>query len=587
MIAFRKLSAVLTPKERTRAAVLLGLMIIGSLAETASIGLIIPTMGLMFNAGAAADHPWLQSFLARLGQPSHNQLVVGGILVLFALYLSKAVLLGFLTWKQNRFLFAVRAALSERLFQGYLRQPWSFHLQRNSAQLINILATETNQFTANALLPALIVVAESMVLFGIAILLILAEPTGALVLVALIGLAAWSFQRLARDHLLRWGRARLHHEGYRVQHLQQGLGAAKEVILLGREAEFLAQYSAHNVRSTRAVELQNTIQQMPRLFIEVFALGGLTILALTMVWQGKPPATVLATLGLFAIAAIRLMPSTSRIVAGLQSLRNAEPVIDTLRREFLLLEDRAGPAPNAPLPFNDRITLEGVTYQYEPAMAPSLCNISLWIPRGASIGFIGGSGAGKSTLVDVILGLLTPTRGQVKVDGVDVLTNLRGWQNQIGYVPQSIFLTDDSLRRNVALGLPEDQIDDTAVRRALRAVQLETFVSNLPEGLETRVGERGVRLSGGQRQRIGIARALYHDPQVLVLDEATSALDTETEEAVMAAVNAFVGQKTLVVVAHRMSTVARCDVLYRLEHGKIVEGRNLMSAHTCEPSGAS
>jgi ABC-type multidrug transport system fused ATPase/permease subunit len=570
MITFKKLFAMLTRKQRRTASVLLGLMFVGTIAETASIGLIIPVTALMFDPDAA-NRPWIQALLVSLGRPTQAQLVVGGMLALFCLYLSKAIFLAFLAWRQNKFVFGVRAVISQRLFQGYLRQPWSFHLQRNSGQLINILATETNQFTGGALLPALQLIAELMVLVGISALLVLVEPTGAFVLFAVIGLAIWCFQQMTRGPLLSWGQARLDHECNRIQHLQQGFGGAKEIKLLGREAEFLDQYRVHNFGSARVVEYLNTLQQVPRLLIEVLAMGCLAILVLIMVWQDRTPAAVLQTLGLFAVAAFRLMPSVNRIINTSQSLRNARPVIDTLQREFSLLQDDAPIEGCAPLNFEQFIKLENVAYKYDDAKASALSDISLSIPRGASIGFIGASGAGKSTIVDVILGLLTPTVGKVSVDGVDIRTNLREWQKRIGYVPQSIFLTDESLRRNVAFGLPQDQIDDAAVRRAIRAAQLETFVSSLPDGLETLVGERGVRLSGGQRQRIGIARALYHDPQVLVLDEATSALDNATEEAVMVGVNALIGQKTLVIVAHRLSTVARCDVLYALEQGRIVE----------------
>lgn len=562
---------LLTPKQRRQAVVLLGLMFVGALVETASIGLIIPAVALMAQVDLTSSYPLLQPLLEFLGQPTQNQLIAGGMVVLFAVYLFKALFLAFLTWRQNAFIFGVRAVLSQRLFTGYLHQPWSFHLQRNSAQLINILANETNLFTASALQPALLLLAEVLVLAGTFTLLIVVEPLGTLVLMGVVGFAAWSFQRITGSHLLRWGKARQYHESQRIQHVQQGLGGAKEIKLLGREAEFLDRYSTHNIGSTRVVEWQNTLQQLPRLWIEVLAVGGLATLVLVMIAQGKPPATMLATFGLFAVAAFRVMPSANRAIGALQSLRYARPVVDTLHQELIALDESLAPKKGGPLAFSKAIVLESVGYRYPGASAASLNDITLRIPNGASIGFVGGSGAGKSTLVDLILGLLTPTTGQVRVDGVDIQTNLRGWQDQIGYVPQTVFLTDDSLRCNVAFGVSEDQIDDSAVQRALRAAQLEGFVNSLPEGVQTLVGERGVRLSGGQRQRIGIARALYHDPQVLVLDEATSALDTATEESVMAAVNRLIGEKTLIIVAHRLSTVARCGRLYRLEKGQIVD----------------
>lgn len=568
---------ILPSKQRRQAVALLVLMVIGALIETASVGLVIPGLALIAQVDLAENYPRLRPLLYFLGQPTQSQLIFGGMVVLFVVYFVKALFLAFLAWRQNAFIFGVRATLSQRLFAGYLRQPWSFHLQRNSAQLINILANETNQFTASALQPALLLLTEVLVLAGIFTLLIVVEPFGTLVLMGVVGFGAWSFQRMTSSHLLRWGKARQYHESQRIQHVQQGLGGAKDVKLLGREAEFLARYSTHNIGSTRVVEWQNTLQQLPRLWIEVLAVGGLAILVMVMIAQGKPPATMLPTFGLFAVAAFRVMPSAYRAIGALQSLRYARPVVDTLHQELMQLDESLVPEKGGPVAFSKAIVLEGVSYQYPGAAAAALSDITLKILRGASIGFVGGSGAGKSTLVDLILGLLTPTTGQVRVDGVDIQTNLRGWQDQIGYVPQTVFLTDDSLRCNVAFGLSEDQIDDSAVHRALRAAQLEEFVISLPEGVQTLVGERGVRLSGGQRQRIGIARALYHDPQVLVLDEATSALDTATEEGVMAAVYSLIGEKTLIIVAHRLSTVARCDWLYRLEKGRIVDEGSFQS----------
>lgn len=570
----KKVLALLTRKQRHQGARLLGLMILGSLVETASIGLLIPALALMAHEDLAGSYPLLLPLLEALGHPTQNQLIIGGMAMLFCVYFTKALFLAYLTWRQNAFVFCVRADISQRLFTGYLRQSWAFHLQRNSAQMINILATETNQLTGSALQPALLLVSETLVLAGIFTLLAVAEGFGVLVLVAVLGTATWFFHRFTGGHLLRWGQARQHHEYLRIQHAQQGLGGVKDVKLLGREDEFLALYSAHNVGSARAVEWQNTFQQLPRLWLEVLAVGGLAILVLVMIGQGRPAEDVLITLGLFAMATFRITPSANRAVGAIQSLRYASPAVDSIHREILKLEEYVTPTSKGSLNFCKEVSLTGVSYHYPQAAFESLSNITLTIPRGISVGIVGESGAGKSTLVDLLLGLLTPNTGCVRVDDADIQTNLRGWQDLIGYVPQSIYLTDDSLRRNVAFGLSEDQIDDDAVQRAIHSAKLEDFVKGLPEGIQTVVGERGVRLSGGQRQRIGIARALYHDPEVLVLDEATSALDTATEEGVMAAVNALIGMKTLIIIAHRLSTVAHCDRLYRLERGRVVDEGN-------------
>jgi ABC-type multidrug transport system fused ATPase/permease subunit len=566
-----KIYAILTPPERRRAAVLLGLMFVGMMLETLGIGLIIPAISLLVQGDVASNYPQLKPVLASLGNPTRTQLVTGGMLTLVAVYLIKAAFLAFLAWRQTKFSFDVQANLSQRLFTTYLRQPYTFHLQRNSAQLIRNAIKEVAQFVGGAITPGLLLIAEGLVIIGVAILLLIVEPLGAVIVVLVLGVAGWTFQRATRAQISRWGIARQIHEGLRLQHLQQGLGGAKDVKLLGRESDFLAQFKEHNTQSARVGQFEATLQQLPRLWLELLGVAGLATLVLTMLAQGRNLATIVPTLGLFAVAAFRLMPSINRVLIAVQALRYGRPAINTLYEELkLAAPDPALKGPATP-PFRSEIRLTGVSFTYATGVAPAIDSLSICIEKGEAVGFVGPSGSGKSTLVDIIMGLLTPSSGQVAVDGKDIQHNLRAWQDQIGYVPQSIYLTDDTLRRNIAFGLANDQINDAAVLRAVKAAQLEEFVNTLPKGLATRVGERGVRLSGGQRQRIGIARALYHDPGVLVLDEATSALDAATERDVMRAVTALQGSKTVLIVAHRTSTVESCDRLYKLVQGKVVE----------------
>ena len=570
MTTSQKLWRLLSAQQRRSAGVLLGLMLVGMLLETFGVGLIIPAMAMMTQNDLAAKYPFVAPILQLLGNPSHKQQLLGGLLVLVGIYAIKAVFLGLLAWRQSRFAHDLQASLSYRLFAGYLRQPYSFHLQRNSAQLMRNIISSVNGIT-NVVQQGLILISEALVLFGFSALLLWVEPGGALVVVVTLGTAAWAFHRFTRKRIERWGKASQLHEGLRIQHLQQGLGGAKDVKLLGREHDFLAQFKIHNLSSTLVAERRSTLQAFPRLFLELLAVSGLAALVIIMLSQGKQVDELLPTLGLFAAAAFRLMPSINRVMAALQAVRFSHPVIDTVFKEMQLVDVPPTIATGAVLPLKKELRLEGVRFRYPMAESESLLLDVLSIPCGAAVGFVGGSGAGKSTLVDVVLGLLTPDQGSVRVDGVDIQQDLRGWQNQIGYVPQTIYLTDDTLRRNIAFGLSNEQIDEEAVLRAIQSAQLDQFVGELAQGLDTMVGERGIRLSGGQRQRIGIARALYHGPSVLVLDEATSALDGDTEQAVMQAIDSLSGKLTILIVAHRVSTLKNCTQIVELKSGKIAK----------------
>ena len=547
-------------------------MTIGAALETLGIGLVIPAIALLTRPALTVSYPPLQPWLRALGNPSQATLVAAGMLALLAVFLVKTIFCAFVVFRQTTFSFGVQARLSQRMLTIYLRQPYTFHLQRNSAQLIQYAVADVKELTVGVIQPALLLVTEGLVLLGVATLLLVLQPLGALVVVAVMGAAVLAFYCMTRSSITRWGEARHRHDILRIQHVQQGIGAAKDVLVLGREEEFLAQYRVHNTQAARAARLHTTLLEIPRLALEFLGVVGLTVLVLTMLAQGRDLTAIVPTLGLFAAAAFRLMPSINRVVNGFQFLRYSLPVINTLHAELQLgAIEPPERALRARPPFQRAIQLHDITYTYPGAAAPAVRHVTLNIRRGESVGLVGASGSGKSTLVDVILGLLTPDAGRVLVDDEDIRGRLRDWQDQIGYVPQSIYLTDDTIRRNIAFGIADDQIDDAAVLRAVRAAQLEAFVNERPDGLNAVLGERGVRLSGGQRQRLGIARALYHDPAVLVLDEATSALDTATEQGVMEAVTALHGDKTILVVAHRLSTVEHCDRLYRLDRGEVVQ----------------
>ena len=558
--------SLLTPRQRWHGVLLLIAMVFSALLEAASVGLVVPVVTLMMQGNVDQRYPLIHELLGGVTVQSAD-LVLSGIVLLVVVFLIKALFLGALAYRQASFAFGLQASVSERLFRGYLLQPYMFHLQRNSAQLIRNAINETNQFTFGAILPGMVLMTETLVLVGLVVLLIGFEPVGALSVMLLGGGVGAVFYRLTKNRIRSWGEDRQVHEGLRIQYLQEGLGGAKEVKLLGRESYFLERYALHNAASARTGELQTTLQSIPRLMLEFLAVFSLAAVVLVAQASGRSSAELVPVFGLFSVAAFRLIPLANRILVSVQSLRFSLPVLDILTRELDTCGAPVNQAEEKKLAFQDRLLIQDISFSYPKATQPTLRGIDVTILKGQTVGVVGESGAGKSTLVNLILGLLMPSSGQFTVDGQAVQAHLRGWQKNIGYVPQHIYLTDDSLRRNIAFGENDDDINEAALLQAVQAARLNDFVGSLPDGLNSQVGEGGIRLSGGQRQRVGIARALYSAPQVLVLDEATSALDHETEQGVMEAVSALHGAITILIVAHRLSTVAGCDVVYRLRDG--------------------
>jgi ABC-type multidrug transport system fused ATPase/permease subunit len=562
-----KLFGLLTPPQQRAAYRLIGLMVIGMIFEMLGVGLVVPALALLTQPELLARWDWARDVFPAWAAADPATITVAGLLFLGLVYALKTAFLAWMTSRQMAFVYGVQADLSERLFVGYLNKPYTFHLQHNSSELIRNVVNVTNELTLTGMVAVLILVTECLVVGGVTLLLLAWEPAGTAVAALILGVMGLVLNHLTRARIRRAGAARNVHEEARIKHLQQAIGGCKELKLMGREAGALEKYAPHNAASARIGRRHATLQALPRLWLELLAVVGLLVLVTTMMLQGHPIGTLVPTLGMFAAAAFRLIPSLNRILGSIHHLRFSMPVIDTLHEELRTADSsRVAEAPAFPA-LRHEIRLENVSVRYPTADGAVLSGVDLRIPRGTTTGFIGESGAGKSTLVDAFLGLLPLEQGRVLSDEVDVQSNLRGWQRQIGYVAQTIYLIDDTLRRNVAFGLPDALIDEAAVHRAIAAAQLTAFVGELPLGLDTVVGERGVRLSGGQRQRIGIARALYHDPAVLVLDEATSSLDPDTEQGVMQAIDALHGQKTILIVTHRIATLKYCDSVVRLASG--------------------
>lgn len=561
---------ILPKKFHKQTFFILALTLIGTILETGGIGLVIPAVALMADPNIAKKYPILGTVFEAHGNTSHGELLLYGVALLFGAYLIKALYLAFLSWKQSQYIYDIKAHLSQSLFERYLRSPYEFHLQQNSGHLIRNITIEVQQLVGSVLIPGVLLVTELMVIAAIAALLLVIQPFGALVLFAVMGVAIYGFQRITQKYLKKWGVERLLHDGYRIQKAQEGLGGVKDVKLLGKEANFIQGYVQHTLNASLVEKKQYALSNIPRLWLETVGVFGLTLLVAIALQKTANPSDVMPIIGLFSAAAFRVLPAANRILSCIQSLKYADAVIGLILKEFELKQESPSQEDSS-FKFNQQIEIRQMSYSYPNALSHSITNVSMIIQKGESIGLIGTSGAGKSTLVDLLLGLIRPSSGGVYVDGVNINENMRSWQNLIGYVQQSIFLTDDTLRRNIAFGLKEVEIDEGLVMQAVKAAQLEEFVQDLSEGINTFVGERGVRLSGGQRQRIGIARALYHNPPVLVFDEATSALDNDTEAEVIESIQSLKGTRTMIIIAHRLSTIERCDKVFKLERGKLVQ----------------
>ena len=571
-IPHAKVWRLLTAQERRRVIILLMLTLFGVGLEMLGIGMVVPMVAVLTQDDIGAAFPAVQPALDFLGNPERSELVIGGMTLLVLVYFAKSAYLSVFTWLKMRTIFSIRVRISEQLYNTYLHQPWTFHMGRNSSKLIRNVLTETHQLLQSVLLPLIDLVAESLLLVAVIALLLVFEPVGALSAAAVGGLVGALFYFGVRNRVNVWGKERQHHEALTIQHLQQGLTGVKDVKLHGREEDFLNVYKSHFRHAIRRIRQQAVLSAMPRMWLEFLAVSSLAVLVSAIILQGRSTESVLATVGLFGAVAVRLLPSVNRVISAMQELRFGTAVADNVEAELSLPMEETQAADEAEeIRFGEALRCEDLCYQYPESQDLVLSNINIEVRKGESVGFVGQSGSGKSTLIDLILGVLRAKSGHITVDGANMLTGLRSWQSKLGYVPQTIYLTDDSLRANIAFGMPQEEIDDEKVMRAVESSRLGEFVEGLPEGLNTIVGEQGTRLSGGQRQRIGIARALYHDPEVLILDEATSALDNETEREVMRTVNELHGAKTILIVAHRLSTVETCDRIYRLDAGHVVD----------------
>jgi ABC-type multidrug transport system fused ATPase/permease subunit len=544
------------------------------LFEMLSLGAILPLMRIMIDPDKVFNLLWLESYLQKyttLDKKGLILIVVFGLIVLFIL---KSIFLVYLSWKQASFSANLTAKISSKLFSYYLSQDYNFHINRNSSRLLRNVQNETTFLNA-IILSAISISIEFTVLIGVAATLIIIEPFGATILVLILLVPSIVISKLTKKRLNNWGKLRQEFDGLATQHLVQGLNGIKEVILFGLKHFFLNKFILYNTKKADVYVRQITLQQFPRIYLELLAVLTMASSVLYININNIKSDNILVLMGIFVVGAFRIIPSFSRISSSLQVIRFNVSVIDLLYNEFKSFDVRSvandfSHKKNDTFQF-EKLKVENVTFKYDNSTKSVLSNIRIEISSGNMIGLVGPSGSGKSTIVDIILGLLKPQNGDVNIDGNSIFNLKREWQSNIGYVPQHIYLTDDSLRRNIAFGISDENIDDVRINYALNVAQLTELISQIDGGLDSMVGERGIKLSGGQRQRIGIARAIYLNPKILVLDEATSALDIVTEKEIMNSLISLKGVITIIIIAHRISTVMSCDKIYVIEHGEIIK----------------
>ena len=555
---------------------LVGAMAVGALLEAMGVAIIVPFVFLLAEPMSVFEHARAKPILDFIGIDTADQLIIlsSGALLLF--YIIRGGYLALMYFALFRFIFHERVQISNMLLSKYIDAPITFHLGRNSNELIKNTTDTMQRFAMGVMMPAMITVSEVLVIIAIVTLLFIVAPIATLAAAITIGVPAVLFYRYVRTRLEVQGRVSEHSLALAMQWIKQSLGGIKMTKLMNSGRYFVARHSRNADAFATAYSSMTFQQHIPRMLMELFAIAGFVIITLVL-FKRREIQTAIPYFSMFAVAAMRLLPSANRLSANLTNLRFHLPSLMIICDELRAVRE----TPNTgmtiqrgesagQLGLHHALVLRDVSYRYPGADTPTIDAVSLTIPRGSLVAFIGPTGAGKTTVIDLILGLLSPSKGAVLVDGHDIFGNLRAWQHTVGYVPQQIYMIDDSIRRNVAYAIEDADIDDARVWSALDSAEIGDAVRAMPEGLDTLTGEDGARLSGGERQRLGIARALYGDADVLVMDEVSASLDGATEKKLADTLVSLRGRKTMVMTAHRMPLMRICDRLFLLHDGRVV-----------------
>lgn len=577
-----KISYIFNSKQKAQSVLLCVGLFIGALFELVGVSLITELITLISDASKIHENALLQSVYDIFKCKSDRHFYIIIVIALILVYLVKNIYLLWINYVQYTFIYDNQLKLSTRLIDCYLKKPYTYHLDKNSAEMVRNVMLDSERFF-QMLLSVFLTISELLVSVFLCIFLLVVDWFITVSVVVILALFSGLFLVIFKGKAKEYGKINQIYDGKMHQSINQALGAVKDIKILHREKYFSNAFFGYGRNKMDAVRNNNILGQAPKYLIETVCIGAVMFVIVVKLFQGNDLGTMIPQLAAFALAAFKLLPSVSKVNNYANLIIFLKPSVDLIYRDIKDTEDMI----NYEIQDKDgniislvdkksedntktkSIKIENLSYRYPHTDRDVIKNVSFEIPLDNSIGLMGPSGAGKSTLADVILGILTPTEGRVMYGDMNVHEHPLKWSKKLAYIPQSIFLSDETIRNNVAFGIEDSDIDDEKVWKALKEAQLDDFVKSLPDRLDTQVGERGVRLSGGQRQRIGIARALYDNPEILVLDEATSALDSETETAVMEAIDRLAGSKTLILIAHRLSTLKNCNLIYKVEDGTV------------------
>ena len=577
MQSILKLFSILTNKQKKECAFIIFTMIIGAILEAIGIGTILPLISVIESEDIFTKFSKLQYFANLIGIYTHTQLIIAVSVLLIVVFFFKNMYLAWQLRMQINFSLKNQIYFSKMLMREYLLKPYLYHLNHNTATILRNVNASGSIIFSNMYVSAFQLLTEIVTATVIWVMLLAIDPFTATIAAGFMVAILYSIIKAFRKKIAEQGKKQNQYSAAYLKWVNQGLGAIKETKVLRKEAYFLQAFSKAYEEYGNSNRKFLFINQVPRMIIESTVVCGLLLLIIVKMLLGTPANEIVPLLGVLALAAFRLMPSANRIVNLSNNIRFNMPLFNELYDEYMHIKNSSNildypllkEYDNQKLKFAKEIKVSDIKFNYLNNK-DVLQDVTFSIPKGKFVGIVGPSGAGKTTFVDILLGLLKPTGGKITVDGVDIFSNIRGWQANLAYVPQSIYLIDGTIKENIALGVAEDEIDDELINKVLRMAELYDFVYSQPDNINTNVGERGVKLSGGQRQRIGIARALYQQPEVLILDEATSALDNETEKSITDTILKLKGKITIIAIAHRTSTLEQCDFKVKFENGKAI-----------------